>query len=173
MSTAGILSNRGDYYQKLIAFKWIPIVLSEANYAWMEIDATDYAVDDIVIGKEDGTLICCQCKKNQTDFRAWSLADLEDEIHKACKQLKDTPSCQVYFYSRDSFGDLAKLKEKAAIYSDYNEYFNKLSTKEREVDRKLKDILETHLSSFTTFDTFHCLLSCFNHCIQTKNYITL
>ena len=152
MSTAGILSNRGDYYQKLIAFKWIPIVLSEANYAWMEIDATDYAVDDIVIGKEDGTLICCQCKKNQTDFRAWSLADLEDEIHKACKQLKDTPSCQVYFYSRDSFGDLAKLKEKAAIYSDYNEYFNKLSTKEREVDRKLKDILETHLSSFTTFD---------------------
>ena len=68
MSTAGILSNRGDYYQKLIAFKWIPIVLSEANYAWMEIDATDYAVDDIVIGKEDGTLICCQCKKNQTDF---------------------------------------------------------------------------------------------------------
>lgn len=152
MSTAGIFSNRGDYYQKLIAFKWIPIVLSDTNYAWIEIDATDYAVDDIVIGKEDGTLICCQCKKNQTDFRAWTLSDLEDEIYKACKQLKDTPSCQVYFYSRDSFGELAKLKEKVAIYSDYNEYFNKLSPKECEVDRKLKGILETHLSSFTTFD---------------------
>ena len=146
MSTAGILSNRGDYYQKLIAFKWIAIVLGTANYAWMEIDATDYAVDDIVICKEDGTLICCQCKKNQTDFRAWAFSDLEDEIHKACKQLNNTPSCLVYFYSRDSFGELAKLKEKVAIFPDYKEYFKKLSKKERDVDRKLNEILKTNLS---------------------------
>lgn len=70
MSVAGIRSNRGDIYQTLIAFDWALTVLSDPEFQWLEIDSTTYQVDDVVIGKSDGALICCQCKKNQADFSA-------------------------------------------------------------------------------------------------------
>lgn len=63
MSIAGILSNRGDIYQTLVAFDWALTVLSDPEFQWLEIDSTTYLVDDVVIGKSDGSLICCQCKK--------------------------------------------------------------------------------------------------------------
>ena len=87
MSIAGIRSNRGDYYQTLIAFKWALVVLSDSTYDWLEIDSTTYRVDDVVIGKSDGSLICCQCKKNQTDFKEWTIKELADEIGKASEDL--------------------------------------------------------------------------------------
>ena len=83
MSIAGIRSNRGDGYQTLVAFDWALTVLSDPDCLWLEIDSIAYSVDDVVVGKADGTLIACQCKKNQTDFRAWSIADLADELDKA------------------------------------------------------------------------------------------
>jgi len=83
MSIAGILSNRGDIYQTLIAFDWALTVLTDPEFQWLEIDSTSYLVDDVVIGKSDGSLICCQCKKNQTDRRAWSISDLAGELDKA------------------------------------------------------------------------------------------
>ena len=83
MSIAGIRSNRGDIYQTLIAFDWALTVLSDPEFQWIEIDSTAHPVDDVVIGKSDGSLICCQCKKNQPDFRTWSIADLAGEIDKA------------------------------------------------------------------------------------------
>lgn len=63
MSLAGIRSNRGDFYQTLVAFDWALDVLSDPNYQWLEIDSTTFSVDDVVIGKADGTQIACQCKK--------------------------------------------------------------------------------------------------------------
>lgn len=66
MSIAGIRSNRGDGYQTLVAFDWALSVLSDPEFQWIEIDSTAYSVDDVVVGKSDGTQICCQCKKTKS-----------------------------------------------------------------------------------------------------------
>ncbi|CNE68201.1 Uncharacterised protein [Yersinia nurmii] len=63
MSIAGIRSNRGDGYQILVAFDWALTVLSEQDFQWIEVDSINYSVDDVVVGKVDGALIACQCKK--------------------------------------------------------------------------------------------------------------
>ena len=57
MSVAGIQSNRGDYFQKLVAFDWLITVTTDENYEWLEVDSSNYAVDDIVIKQKDGTII--------------------------------------------------------------------------------------------------------------------
>jgi hypothetical protein len=87
MSIAGIRSNRGDSYQTLVAIEWVLTILSDPDFQWIEIDSVTYSIDDVVVGKTDGTLICCQCKKNQIDFKDWTIADLADEIDKAAKLL--------------------------------------------------------------------------------------
>ena len=111
MSIAAIRSNRGDIYQTLVAFDWALTVLSDPDYLWLEIDSILYLVDDVVVGKADDTLIACQCKKNHTDFKAWSIADLADELDKAASLLGKNQNAEVRFYSRNNFGDLAKLRE--------------------------------------------------------------
>ena len=83
MSEAGIQSNRGDGYQTLVAFDFALNVLSDPDYEWIEIDSVISSVDDVIVGKSNGEKICCQCKKNQTRFRAWSFPDLKDELKKA------------------------------------------------------------------------------------------
>ena len=65
MSKSGIQSNRGDGYQTLVAFDWAVTVLSDPDYQWLEVDSVTWSVDDVVIGKVDGTKICCQCKKTR------------------------------------------------------------------------------------------------------------
>jgi len=66
MSEPAVRSNRGDVYQTLIAFDWALTVFYDSDYQWLEIDSTTYDVDDVVIGKADGTSICCQCKLGST-----------------------------------------------------------------------------------------------------------
>ena len=122
MSIAGIRSNRGDIYQTLIAFDWALTVVSDPEFQWLEVDSVTYGVDDIVIGKSDGSVICCQCKKNQTDFRAWSIADLGDELNKASRTLARNQQVEVTFYSRSEFGALAKLREFSTAYSNEAAY---------------------------------------------------
>ena len=111
MSKAGIQSNRGDGYQTLVAFDWALTVLSDPDYQWLEVDSVTLSVDDVVIGKVDGTKIGCQCKKNQTQHKAWSFTDIKDELRKAISLLASDPKAKVRFYSRSSFGDLAALRE--------------------------------------------------------------
>jgi hypothetical protein len=125
MSIAGIRSNRGDYYQALIAFKWALFVLPDSAYDWLEIDSTTYRVDDVVIGKSDGSLICCQCKKNQPDFKEWTIKELEDEIGKASDVLLKFPQAKVHFYSRSNFGLLQKLCEYSAMYDNETDYITR------------------------------------------------
>jgi hypothetical protein len=122
MSIAGIRSNRGDIYQTLIAFDWALTVLTDPEFKWLEIDSTTYLVDDVVIGKSDGSLICCQCKKNQADFSAWSIADLGGELDKASLALARNQQAQVRFYSRSEFGALAKLREYSTLYGNEVDY---------------------------------------------------
>lgn len=137
MSIAGIRSNRGDGYQTLVAFDWALTVLSDPQCLWLEIDSIAYSVDDVVVGKADGTLIACQCKKNQIDFRAWSLADLADELDKASNLLCNDQNSEVRFYSRNNFGDLAKLREHSSTQNDEVSYQSSLGKEHLATDAAL------------------------------------
>ncbi|BCU90540.1 hypothetical protein YP72344_20350 [Yersinia pseudotuberculosis] len=64
MSKAGIQSNRGDGYQTLVAFEWALTVLSNPDYQWLETDSVKWLVDDVVIGRTDGTRMCWRQPRN-------------------------------------------------------------------------------------------------------------
>ncbi len=158
MSLAGARSNRGDSYQILVAFDWALSILTGENYQWLEVDSTSLdisgnpiSVDDVVVGRADGSMICCQCKKNQPDFKAWSVADLGDELVKAAQFLADNPSSQVKFYSRNDFGVLAKLREHSRTQSNDAVYRQSLTNEHQKTDAAL----EKHMPGavgLTTYD---------------------
>lgn len=152
MSIAGIRSNRGDGYQTLVAFDWALTVLSDQNFQWIEVDSIRYSVDDVVIGKVDGSLIACQCKKNQTDFKAWTIAELADELDKAFLLLADNLKVNVRFYSRNNFGDLAKLKEHSSSQPDESSYQQSLGKAQRALDDNLSEQLAKTAPSLSTFE---------------------
>lgn len=131
MSMAGRRSNRGDIYQTLVAFNWALSILANPEYEWLELDSISHHVDDIVIGKTDGSFICCQCKKNEQDFKAWSYATLKDELQKAILELKNHPNTTIYFYSRNNFGGLAKIQEYSQTVSTEAEYHANLTKEHR------------------------------------------
>lgn len=149
MSIAGIRSNRGDNYQALVAFHWALSILSGDNYQSLEVDSsaldggnTPISVDDVVIGCADGTLIACQCKKNQKDFKDWGVGDLGDELTKAARFLANNPNSRVHFYSRSSFAPLAKLREHAQTQPDEAAYQQSLSQEHQKTDRALTTYLQ-------------------------------
>lgn len=152
MSLAGIRSNRGDVYQTLVAFDWALDILSDPNYQWLEIDSTTFSVDDVVIGKADGTQIACQCKKNQNDYKAWTVADLADELEKAACLLSSNQNAEVRFYSRNNFGALAKLREHSTTQHDEATYQASLSKENQETDAALSVRIGALCSSLSTFE---------------------
>jgi hypothetical protein len=152
MSVAGIRSNRGDGYQTLVAFDWALKVLSDLDFQWIEVDSINYSVDDVVVGKADGILIACQCKKNQTDFKAWAIADLGDELDKAFVLLANNPKVNVRFYSRNNFGDLAKLKEYSTAQPDEGSYLQSLGKAQQVLDDILSKRLVKVAPSLSTFE---------------------
>lgn len=152
MSTAGIRSNRGDGYQTLVAFDWALTVLSDPNFLWFEVDSISYSVDDVVIAKTDGTLICCQCKKNQTDFRYWTVTNLSDELEKAANLLTDNNKAQVRFYSRSSFDTLAKLREYSTSHADEQSYKVNLTLEHQKTDSELAAVLSKYTLNLSTYE---------------------
>jgi len=152
MSIAGIRSNRGDGYQTLVAFDWALTVLSDQNYLWLEIDSVTYSVDDVVVGKYDGTQIACQCKKNQIDFKAWTISDLADELDKASSLLTNNQNAEVRFYSRNNFGALAKLREHSSTQQDETSYRTSLGKEHQEIDAALSARLATPAPSLSTYE---------------------
>lgn len=168
MSLAGIRSNRGDNYQTLVAFDWALTILSGDNYLWLEVDSTildggntPISVDDVVIGCADGTLITCQCKKNQKDFEDWSVGNLADELTKAAKFLANNSNSRVRFYSRSNFGSVAKLREHAQTQPDETAYQQSLTQEHKKTDQALAGYLQGEgISTFewlqrTTFELSH------------------
>ncbi|CCG87548.1 AAA family ATPase [Erwinia piriflorinigrans] len=151
MSIAGIRSNRGDGYQTLVAFDWALKVLSDKDYQWLEIDSITCPVDDVVIGKVGDARIACQCKKNQIHFRAWTIADLADELDKAAHMLASDQNVQVRFYSRNNFGALAKLKEHSSTQHDENSYRQSLGKELQAVDGDLSAQLAKPAPNLSTF----------------------
>lgn len=152
MSIAGIRSNRGDGYQTLVAFDWALTVLSDDDYQWLEIDSIAYLVDDVVIGKADGSLVACQCKKNHTNFDAWSLKDLSDELKKAAKLLAQNKNAEVRFYSRNNFGELGKLREHSATQQDAQSYQSSLSAAHQNTDIALSALLSAVAPSLSSYE---------------------
>ena len=148
MSIAGRRSSRGDNYQTLVAFDWAITLLFDEQYEWLEIDSLNYAVDDIVIGKKDGSVICCQCKKNQIDFKSWSISDLRDELPKAAQVLEQNPNTTIYFYSRSNFGLLAKLREYSAIQPNEQTYVQNLTSEHTNTNNELKPLLNSQISTY-------------------------
>lgn len=163
MSIAGIRSNRGDGYQTLVVFEWALTVLADPDYQWLEVDSVTYSVDDVVVGKTDGTQICCQCKKNQTHFKAWTITDLADELDKASSLLASNKTAEVCFYSRSPFGAIAKLREHSTTQANEASYRANLGKEHQKTDAELRALLATqapHLSTYeflrrTTFETSH------------------
>ena len=153
MSLAGVRSNRGDHYQTLVAFDWALSILANETYQWLEVDSTslDVCVDDVVIGCADGNLIACQCKKNQPDFKSWSIADLGDELTKAPRFLAANQRSQVKFYSRNDFGSLAKLREHAQNPPDATAYQQSLTVDHQKTNATLASYL-LGTSGLTTYD---------------------
>lgn len=158
MSIAGILSNRGDIYQTLIAFDWALTVLSDPEFQWLEIDSTTYLVDDVVVCKSDGSLICCQCKKNQTDFSAWSIADLAKELDKASLALARNQKAQVHFYSRSEFSALAKLREYSTLYGNEADYRAHLTKEHIKTNSDLAARIAVQAPGLSTYE-FLCRTS--------------
>jgi hypothetical protein len=152
MSIAGIRSNRGDGYQTLVALDWALKVLSDPDYLWLEIDSISYSVDDVVVGKANGTLIACQCKKNQIDFKAWSISDLADELEKASNLLGKNLTAEVRFYSRNNFGALAKLREHSSTQNDEASYQTSLGKEQKEIDAELTNRLASFSSHLTSYE---------------------
>jgi hypothetical protein len=132
VSQAGILSSRGDYYQILVATHWLIRLLREPeNLRWVDVEAVALPdstqrvmVDDIAIELMNGKRIFIQTKKNQSDFKAWSLNDLKEELIKAKEQWKDQPTAELQFFSRTEFGDLRKLHESSKIYRHYKAFIS-------------------------------------------------
>ncbi|MCC4596020.1 ATP-binding protein [Xanthomonas campestris pv. phormiicola] len=152
MSIAGIRSNRGDGYQTMVAFDWALTVLSDPKCVWLEIDSITYSVDDVVVGKADGTLIACQCKKNQIDFKAWSIADLAEELDKASYLLANNKNAEVRFYSRNNFGDLAKLREHSLTQNDEVSYRASLGKEHQATDTTLTTRLATSAPGLSSYE---------------------
>lgn len=152
MSKAGIHSNRGDGYQTLVALDWALTVLSNPEYEWLEIDSVKWSVDDVVVGKGDGTIICCQCKKNQPAHKAWAISDLADELHKAASLLASNRKVKVRFYSRNNFGELASLREYGTTYADESEYQANLGVGHRQTDDKLAEQLRQQAPNLSSYE---------------------
>ncbi|MEJ1490007.1 MAG: AAA family ATPase, partial [Candidatus Sedimenticola sp. (ex Thyasira tokunagai)] len=116
------------------------------------VDSVSYSVDDVVVGKADGTKICCQCKKNQTNFKSWSIADLADELEKASSLLASKKNAEVRFYSRSPFSALAKLREYATAQADEAGYLANLSQEHQKTNVGLAAKLAIQAPNLSTFE---------------------
>jgi hypothetical protein len=130
MSLAGVHSNRGDNFQTLVAFEWaMSILIGSEEYEWIEIDSTALdsrgllvEVDDVIVGKGNRNLVCCQAKKNQPAYSTWSVNDLRDELAKAFRQWSANKDSNIKFYSRSPFGHLHNLTEHAKVHGDIDAF---------------------------------------------------
>ena len=129
MSRAGALSHRGDYYQILIATDWLIQLLRDTDIEAVQIESLGVPaahdlvfVDDVVVCYHDGRFRFIQAKKNQGEFRAWSMADLRLELNKARDQFLRSPTAVLEFCSRTAFGDVARLAEAASLYPAYESF---------------------------------------------------
>ncbi|WP_436178449.1 hypothetical protein [Acidovorax sp. LjRoot66] len=139
-------------------------MIKDASILWMELDSTriitngkSAPVDDIIVGWYDGRETCCQCKKNQGSFTAWSVDDLVDDLAKAADHLAADPNVKVRFYSRADFGDLGRLVDRAKQMPDLAAFDNQFPRNLSAELNKLKNVWSVVLNAGT--HNVHDLLS--------------
>lgn len=139
MSDAGVRSSQGDSFQSWVATRYVMEMLYTPELREIEVDSTSFdstgnaiVVDDVVVRYDNRTLFI-QAKKNQTNFRAWSIADLGDELTKAWVQWRREPSADLLFVSRNDFGDVAKLADYATIKPTVEAFDRSLTRKQRQI----------------------------------------
>ncbi len=150
MSQAGALSNRGDYYQILIAEHWLIRLLQEPEIEFVQVDSTglpgkpdQVSVDDIVVRYKNGHSRFIQGKKNQQGFKPWSLTQLKSELVKADTQLQSEPNADIEFVSRSSFGDLQKIAESCTLHPGYSAFTSNAPTSHKRLDvRGIEEFLD-------------------------------
>ena len=91
-------------------------------------------------------------KKTRTAFKAWSIADLADELHKASSLLASDPKAVVRLYSRSAFGELAALREYSSNYADESSYRANLGIAHRQTDANLKRRLVQKAPNLSTYE---------------------
>jgi ATPase family associated with various cellular activities (AAA) len=122
------------------------------DYEWIEVDSATSPVDDVVVGRADGTTIHCQCKKNSPTHTAWSVGSLKDELQKAAQLLSSKDTAVVRYYSRTPFGELEVLKEFSTNYPDRNTYRSNLGAATKVTDEALEKLLSTASPNLSTYD---------------------
>lgn len=143
LSRAGTKSSQGDDFQVAVVINWLIRLLSDDSLAYIQAESNGISgfsekvtVDDIVIGYADGHRRYIQAKKNQSTNRAWSFADLGDELVKSKEQLHSDPTGLVDFYSATPFGDFESLAAACREYPDFSAF-------QREVGKSQNDSLST------------------------------
>jgi hypothetical protein len=145
MSLAGRRSNRGDAYQTVMAVDWAISMLADPDIESVETDATmivgpaPVGVDDLVITTRLRR-IYCQCKKNEPDFKDWTVATLADELSKAGRLAMADAAGKICFYSRSGFASLRKLREHAVTAGGSAAYKQGLGADNAAVDASLTAI---------------------------------
>ncbi|MGP1385590.1 MAG: NACHT domain-containing protein [Thainema sp.] len=151
MSLAGKRSTQGDEYQLRVALHWLIRMLGDDSISGIQVDSTGIpgqsfpiTVDDVVVLYADGRACFIQVKKNQTDYKSWSLADeiLKEELEKARIQLESKENSKVIFYSRTPFGELESLVEACKAFPDYESFLREDSKKQITTLKKLASIIE-------------------------------
>ena len=128
MSRSAVESHKGDRYQNLLVAQYIAEMMDEKSgqkIVRMEIESTrvldggPIEVEDFIIHYESGRKTYCQCKKNQTARRDWTIHGLGAELKKAWNLFKRADDIEsIDFYCQDGFGDLGKLAEESRSYPD-------------------------------------------------------
>ncbi|CAA6810026.1 MAG: Unknown protein [uncultured Thiotrichaceae bacterium] len=129
MSRAGTKSSQGDDYQRAVVVNWMIHLLSNSDIDYIQAESNGIrgfservTVDDIVIVYNDNHRRYIQAKKNQSRNRAWSFADLGDELVKCKEQLCSDTTSLVDFYSATPFGDFESLAAACCEYPDFSAF---------------------------------------------------
>ncbi|WP_102725251.1 ATP-binding protein [Akkermansia muciniphila] len=155
MSRSAVESHKGDRYQNLLAAQYIAEMMDEKSgqkIVRMEIESTrvldgdPIEVEDFIIHHESGRKTYCQCKKNQTARRDWTIHGLGEELNKAWNLFKNADDIEsIDFYCQNGFGDLGKLAEESRSYPDVQSFIHTAINNNATINsiyQKLKEVLD-------------------------------
>lgn len=155
MSRSAVESHKGDRYQNLLAAQYIAEMMDEKSgqkIVRMEIESTrvldggPIEVEDFIIHHESGRKTYCQCKKNQSARKDWTIHGLGAELNKAWKLFKSADDIEsIDFYCQDGFGGLGKLAEESRSYPDVHSFIHTAINTNATINaiyQKLKEVLE-------------------------------
>ncbi|MCO8187127.1 hypothetical protein NKE62_09370 [Akkermansia sp. Marseille-P9185] len=155
MSRSAVESHKGDRYQNLLAAQYIAEMMDEKSgqkIVRMEIESTrvldggPIEVEDFIIHHESGRKTYCQCKKNQSARKDWTIHGLGAELNKAWKLFKSADDIEsIDFYCQDGFGGVGKLAEESRSYPDVHSFIHTAINTNATINaiyQKLKEVLD-------------------------------